>query len=175
MLTKEIEVINGSIDKYVIDSIDSCIYPVELLQNVVMKPSFIPKDMVEHDLIGAQVLELDATYSDILEEAKVFWLKSGEKSLGEKGNATVETAAPANEGLLKDLKVDLLPRLGPCPERGAEVAVFVHPTDRLLVAVARLETQPARREAVGDLDLADRAAGLGEMIADADRVEHPFR
>jgi hypothetical protein len=33
--------------------------------------------MVEHNLIGAQVLEIGATYRDILGEAKVFWKRSG--------------------------------------------------------------------------------------------------
>jgi hypothetical protein len=33
--------------------------------------------MVEHNLIGAQVLEIGATYRDILGEAKAFWRHSG--------------------------------------------------------------------------------------------------
>ena len=59
--------------------------------------------MVEHDLIGAQVLELDATYGDILEESKKFW----ENSHGTKRGNDKEEAI--DEGLLKDLKVSILP------------------------------------------------------------------
>ena len=56
--------------------------------------------MVKHDLIGAQVLELDATYRDILNESKV---AAGVRT--ETGKAqTVD-----NSGLLKDLKVTLSP------------------------------------------------------------------
>jgi hypothetical protein len=60
--------------------------------------------MVEHDLIGAQVLELDATYADILNEAKTYWEKTSGKKLGEGIEQNVNTA-----GLLKDLKVILNP------------------------------------------------------------------
>lgn len=59
--------------------------------------------MVEHDLIGAQVLELDATYGDILEESKKFW----EESQGAKKNNYQESVI--DDGLLKDLKVNILP------------------------------------------------------------------
>jgi hypothetical protein len=59
--------------------------------------------MVEHDLIGAQILELDATYGDILEESKRFW----EKTQGEKEGEVKEEKI--DDGLLKDLKVSILP------------------------------------------------------------------
>lgn len=59
--------------------------------------------MVEHDLIGAQVLELDATYGDILAEAKRFWVKSGgKKEAAGEGIVSGETA--------NDLKFDLQPQ-----------------------------------------------------------------
>lgn len=59
--------------------------------------------MVEHDLIGAQVLELDATYGDILEESKRFWEQSQGISKKEKrGEPIVET-------LSQDLKVSIQP------------------------------------------------------------------
>jgi len=57
--------------------------------------------MVEHDLIGAQVLELGATYGDILQESKKFWEKSGGKKVEEPSS----DAAKNTEGLLKDLKL----------------------------------------------------------------------
>jgi hypothetical protein len=38
--------------------------------------------MVEHDLIGAQVLEIGATYRDILAEARSFWSKAGHAGNG---------------------------------------------------------------------------------------------
>jgi len=60
--------------------------------------------MVEHDLIGAQVLELGATYGDILEESKRFWEKSGGKKKVESGESNVNV-----EGLLKDLKFVIQP------------------------------------------------------------------
>jgi hypothetical protein len=63
--------------------------------------------MVEHDLIGAQVLELGATYGDILNEAKEFWVKSGGKKKGEMDNADKSSANV--DGLLKDLKFSLQP------------------------------------------------------------------
>src|SRR5204862_8197271 len=60
--------------------------------------------MVEHDLIGSQVLELNATYRDILVESKKFWEKSGGKKKGE----PVETG-PKAESLNKDLQFTLQP------------------------------------------------------------------
>ena len=59
-------------------------------------------------------------------------------------------------------------------QRRAQMTILVHPPEGLL-ALARIERQPARREPVGDLDPPDRAARFGEMIGDADRVEHPLR
>ncbi len=61
--------------------------------------------MVEHDLIGAQVLELGATYEDILKESKVFW----EKSKGGKKEGVTTEAKVNIESLLKDLKFALQP------------------------------------------------------------------
>ncbi len=61
--------------------------------------------MVEHDLIGAQVLELGATYEDILKESKVFW----EKSKGQKKEGVTTEVKVNIEGLLKDLKFALQP------------------------------------------------------------------
>jgi hypothetical protein len=61
--------------------------------------------MVEHQLIGAQILELDATYRDILEESKRFW----EKSNGVNKDDEKETKTADTSGLLKDLKVSILP------------------------------------------------------------------
>jgi hypothetical protein len=62
--------------------------------------------MVEHDLIGAQVLELNATYRDILDESKQFWEKSGKKQKeGTGGTPEVSKA----ESLNSDLKFTLLP------------------------------------------------------------------
>jgi hypothetical protein len=61
--------------------------------------------MVEHDLIGAQVLELNASYRDILNESKSFWSAS-------KGDATAGQTKKDVEGfasLSKDLKVSVLP------------------------------------------------------------------
>lgn len=60
--------------------------------------------MVEHDLIGAQVLELNASYRDILNESKRFW----EESNGKKKEVGNETGA-ANTSLAKDLNVTLSP------------------------------------------------------------------
>ena len=60
--------------------------------------------MVEHELIGAQVLELDATYGDILEESKKFW----EKTQGKKASELKDEKG-SNENLNKDLKVSLQP------------------------------------------------------------------
>lgn len=60
--------------------------------------------MVEHDLIGAQVLELDATYADILNEAKTYWAKANETK---KGEGSTKNAGIAS--LLNDLKVTLQP------------------------------------------------------------------
>ena len=62
--------------------------------------------MVEHDLIGAQVLELNATYQDILDESKKFWEKSGGRT---KEGGETETPAVNVDGLLKDLKFSLQP------------------------------------------------------------------
>lgn len=62
--------------------------------------------MVEHDLIGAQVLELGATYGDILNEAKAFWEKSGGKAKEEAASAKPNANT---EGLLKDLAVGIQP------------------------------------------------------------------
>ena len=60
--------------------------------------------MVEHDLIGAQVLELGATYGDILAESKLFWEKSGKEA------GASEAKPSANlEGLMKDLKLIIQP------------------------------------------------------------------
>lgn len=61
--------------------------------------------MVEHGLIGTQVLELDATYRDILEESKKFW----EKTQGGKKEGGKEEKGNRAETLNKDLKVSLLP------------------------------------------------------------------
>jgi hypothetical protein len=60
--------------------------------------------MVEHDLIGAQVLELNATYRDILNESKRFWGESGGKKI--EGGMEIQATY---EGLSKDLKVSLQP------------------------------------------------------------------
>lgn len=59
--------------------------------------------MVEHQLIGSQVLELDATYRDILEESIKFW----EKSNAEKNKGPNQESS--NAGLLTDLKVSINP------------------------------------------------------------------
>lgn len=62
--------------------------------------------MVEHQLIGSQVLELDATYRDILEESKAFWaISHGEKKTD--SNKTSPTGS-----LLNDLRVSILPLAG---------------------------------------------------------------
>jgi len=58
--------------------------------------------MVEHQLIGAQVLELDATYADILEESKTFW----EKTQAKKEESDEQ---PSDENLTSDLKVSVIP------------------------------------------------------------------
>lgn len=62
--------------------------------------------MVEHDLIGSQVLELGSTYGDILNEAKAFWEKSGGKAREEAAQA--KPNANTDE-LLKDLVVGIQP------------------------------------------------------------------
>ena len=64
--------------------------------------------------------------------------------------------------------------LGAGEQRRAQMAVLVHPAQGFFI-VARIERQPAGIEPVGHLDPADGAALDGEMIADADRVEHPLR
>jgi hypothetical protein len=61
--------------------------------------------MVEHDLIGAQVLELNASYRDILNESKSFWDQS-RKGGPSAGNNKDEAAL---DRLSKDLKVSILP------------------------------------------------------------------
>lgn len=61
--------------------------------------------MVEHELIGAQVLELNATYRDILDESKRFWIKTGGKKSGESKPESDTT----NVNLTKDLKVSIQP------------------------------------------------------------------
>lgn len=58
--------------------------------------------MVEHELIGSQVLELNATYRDILNESKKFW----DTSKGEKKDEKTSDAK-ANEQLVKDLSVSI--------------------------------------------------------------------
>jgi predicted nucleic acid-binding protein len=60
--------------------------------------------MVEHDLIGAQVLELNATYRNILEESKLFWAETGGKRVDKS-----DKSASANEKLTQDLKVTITP------------------------------------------------------------------
>lgn len=60
--------------------------------------------MVEHDLIGAQVLELNASYRDILNESIRFWNASRKVGgTGKEGDVAVL------ERLSKDLKVSILP------------------------------------------------------------------
>jgi hypothetical protein len=59
--------------------------------------------MVEHDLIDAQVLELGATYRDILNESKRFWESSG----GKKAEGSDENKVDKN--LLNDLKFTFQP------------------------------------------------------------------
>ena len=54
---------------------------------------------------------------------------------------------------------EILARLGARAQRGAQMAVLVHPAERLVVV--GIELQPARLEPVGDRDAADRAARLG--------------
>src|SRR5207248_11440001 len=68
---------------------------------------------------------------------------------------------------------DVLACLCPRMERGAEVAVLVHETQG--IAVLRIEVQSARLQSVGYRDSPDWAAGLGQMIGDSDRFEHPHR
>jgi hypothetical protein len=62
--------------------------------------------MVEHDLIGAQVLELNASYRDILNESKSFWDQSHST---EAGADKAKAKAAGVESLSKDLKVSILP------------------------------------------------------------------
>ena len=64
--------------------------------------------MVEHDLIGSQVLELNATYRDILKESKDFWSKS--KGL-KKGDSDRE-AEKNTESVSNDLTVVIQPVAG---------------------------------------------------------------
>ena len=66
-----------------------------------------------------------------------------------------------------------VPAFGPAPERRAQMAVLVHPAERLVVV--GLELEPAGLEPVGDRDAADRATRLGQMIGDPDRLEHAHR
>ena len=72
-------------------------------------------------------------------------------------------------------QVDIGPGLGPGLQRCPQMAVLVHPAERLVVALRRLEGKAARLQPVGDANGADLAAGLGETGANADRVEHPPR
>lgn len=60
--------------------------------------------MVEHDLIGAQVLELNATYRDILQESKQFWSQSNSKIGVNEVNSL--------ENYSKDLAVTISPITG---------------------------------------------------------------
>lgn len=59
--------------------------------------------MVEHDLIGAQVLEIGATYRDILAEARSFWSKTGHSGTGKKRNHGM-AAQLVEIGINPDLK-----------------------------------------------------------------------
>jgi hypothetical protein len=63
--------------------------------------------------------------------------------------------------------------LGAGLERGAQVAVLVHPAQRFVIV--GIEVEAPRLQAVGDRDAPDRAARLGEMVGDADRLEHAHR
>ncbi|MCX6131764.1 MAG: hypothetical protein NTX25_22230 [Proteobacteria bacterium] len=60
--------------------------------------------MVEHDLIGAQVLELNASYRDILNESQRFWNEAGGKR-----EIDSKKAGPNIESLNKDLTVSIQP------------------------------------------------------------------
>lgn len=61
--------------------------------------------MVEHELIGAQVLELDASYRDILDEARRYW----NETKGNKKDVNKPEAGVALESLNKQLKVAIQP------------------------------------------------------------------
>ena len=78
-------------------------------------------------------------------------------------------------GLAAPQQSDALARLRPGEKAGAQVAIFVHPAERFVVAFGRFEHQAARLKPVGDLDRANGAARFGQVIGDADRVEHPPR
>jgi hypothetical protein len=64
--------------------------------------------MVEHDLIGAQVLELDATYRDILKESQRFW----NESHGKEKTTTNSTDVDKSASLTQDLAVSVNPVAG---------------------------------------------------------------
>jgi len=68
-----------------------------------VEASIMSHFMVEHDLIGAQVLELGATYEDILEESKKFWERSGGKKKSESSEAALANT------FAKDLTVSIQP------------------------------------------------------------------
>ena len=51
--------------------------------------------MVEHDLIGAQVLEIGATYRDILDESKLFWEKTKNERKVKTDSAEAVTVNPS--------------------------------------------------------------------------------
>src|SRR4051812_9566680 len=55
---------------------------------------------------------------------------------------------------------------GASPQGSTQVAVFVHPAERLIVL--GLEMQTAGSKSIGHRDLPDRAARLGEMVGNAD-------
>lgn len=57
--------------------------------------------MVEHDLIGAQVLEIGATYRDILQESKSFWTESGKLTKKESKVASSSVTIEATPDLKK--------------------------------------------------------------------------
>lgn len=56
--------------------------------------------MVEHDLIGSQVLEIGATYRDILNESKNFWEKSKH---GKEATTDSDTTESVNPSIMIDL------------------------------------------------------------------------
>ena len=51
--------------------------------------------------------------------------------------------------------------------------VLVHEAERLVIV--GIEVKPARLQPVGDRDPPDRAARLGQMVGDADRLQHAHR
>ena len=99
--------------------------------------------------------------------------RRGEDFAVSQRNRHAMLAAINRDGGRLPVERDQLGCLGAGAKRLAEVAILVHPAERLVVASGRLERQRAGGEPVGDADRTDRTAGLEQERREADRIEHP--